>query len=134
MCGSDCIRKIADQRGEGSRQRRDSGNENIVVASASRKRQHCRGHRAQAALGTVAQNRAADFAARGDAKAELMRLAAAFPRRAHFESKTGRSTPCAALGSQEIGPVLQVLQCRLYRRTVQADSLLRPCARRRAST
>jgi hypothetical protein len=97
------------------------------------------GHGAKTPLRTVSLDGATDLAAGRETHPDCAGFG--FPQWTEFQAQSGHDTADSFGGAKEIGALPQALDRRLFavwRRSVcrgdQADSFLRPWARRRAST
>lgn len=129
--------EVLQQDPKGTVQRLPPCDKNIVIAAQSIKWKHGLGCRLEAPAGAVPVDRSADLAARRET--EPHRSGYALRRPTNLQSQAGGNPPDSSRGSQEILALLQPFDndraapariCDLG----QADSLLRPWARRRAST
>jgi hypothetical protein len=93
---------------------------------AARKGKHRLGDGAQAPLGAVAFDRAADLFARGEAHAQDALANCSFGRDADFEPDRCRGLTASFLRAQEIGPCFNAGERDLCVALGQADSLWRP--------
>ena len=112
---------------------------NIVIAGEAIKGKYRLCRRPQPPFGTIALDGASDLAACG--KAHPDNAAVLFRHGRHLQSQSGGNAANPFCDTQKIGASFQALKCqfsvRLRRRGCrigQADSFLRPWARRRAST
>jgi hypothetical protein len=135
-CGSEVAKQFVERPGQGL-QARDN---NIVIARQPIKGKKPLYRRFQPPPRPVPGDRIADLPARGEA--DPYAAPCALRRRAEFDGQSVGDPPDAARRPQEILSFLQSRDRRLQVRAlrpgisgvVQADSLLRPWARRRAST
>jgi len=135
-------RQIAEQIVENPRQRGCSRDQNIVMPPTAMKGQQGRSRCPQTPLGAVARHGIADFAASGEADPDPVRLCGIFGCLAQFQGQSGRRAADSTSGAQEIGADFQAIYGKPLGGAgllgclgaVQAESFLRPWARRRART
>jgi hypothetical protein len=130
------LRKVRQQLIEGPAGRVAPRDQYIVGACKTAKGKHRRGGRPKPALGAVAHYRSADLLAGRETDPNRAVLNVCRRRRTDFQGDAGGCPSNAARGAQEIGANPQVLQAKTFFGTnaAQAESFLRPCARRRART
>lgn len=130
-----CGTEVLDQPAKGPGQRLPPRDENIVIAGEPIKRKHGLRSRPETPLGAVARNGGADFSAGREANAD--RVIAGIARSADFKAETRRHPPDSALCLQKILSFPEAFDRDRRASAIdfsQADSLLRPWARRRATT
>jgi len=139
MGGLERTGQVLEQAVETARQRVPPGDQNIVIACKPIKGKDGRSRGTQPALGPVSLHRISHLAACRHTDSRRARFCTFVGRGAHFKRQRALAAPYAALCPEEIGADADAIQqkalCgRFFRLFRQAESFLRPCARRFEST
>jgi hypothetical protein len=130
--------KILEQGIERSQKRVFSRDENIVIAGKPIKGKDRRSHGPEPPLGAIALDGISDLLARRKSHADATRACFGFRRRADFEGQRRQRAADTTGGTQEIGTFFQAIDPKAgaagFVGDAQAESFLRPWARRRART
>src|SRR6185295_12283956 len=124
--------KIRQQAVIGPGDRVAARHQYIVGARLPAKGKHRCGNRAQPALGAVAHDGTTDFLGGGEADTKRGVVGKRRRGRTDFQRDAGGGAPDAALSPQEIGADSQLMHAKSCWPAAQAESFLRPWARRRA--
>ena len=139
MGGLERAGEVIEQAVEASRQRVPPGDQNIVIALTAIKGKDGRSRGTQPPLGPVSLHRISHLAACRHTDSRRARFCTFVGRGAHLERQRALAAPYAALRLQEIPADPDAAQAkslygRFFRLFRQAESFLRPWARRFDST